>query len=153
MDTIHVGIQYFEIYMECLRCFFESFYDFLGIFGYIVAFLEFITCYRIVLELLAVLEWKLFGTDFHSVQRYIFKLMSRKIVKNYWAKFSVFISLLWSMKRDRKWWHKKMKTLVKWLRKYLYKKSKLFRNVKMKNEGKIKLREKKNRKKNYFLLF
>lgn len=78
MDSVHTGIEYFEICMEHLWGFLENFYDIFGAFGYIVAFLEFTACFRIILELLNSLESKIFGTNFYFMQTFVLKLISRK---------------------------------------------------------------------------
>ncbi len=83
MDTLRIGIEYFEIVVACLRCYFENFFDFLGVCGYIVAVLELVTCLRIVLEWLAILEWKVYGTNFHVMLSTVLKLILNN-KKNFW---------------------------------------------------------------------
>lgn len=78
MDSVHTGIEYFDICMEHLWGFLENVYDFFGAFGYIVAFLELITCLRTISEMLNSAESKIFGTNFYSMQTLVLKLILRK---------------------------------------------------------------------------
>lgn len=78
MDHIHAGVQYFQFFMDHFRCFFESFIDFFGVFGYIVAFFELATCLRGILGMWNVLELKIFGINFSSVQTLVFQLIFGK---------------------------------------------------------------------------
>lgn len=78
MDTLRTGAQNFEIFMEHLWCFFESFTDFFGNFGYFVAFFELVMCLRIVIGMWTILELKMFGTNFYSVLTFVLKIIFGK---------------------------------------------------------------------------
>lgn len=87
MDNLLSAIHYFDIFMEDCWCFFESVNDIFGIFGYIVALFELVACLCMIIELMTSLESKIFGTNFYSMQRIVFKLILQKMRwESFWGK-------------------------------------------------------------------
>lgn len=137
MDSLLTCVQYFEIFVEFLRCFFETFTNIFGVFGYIVGLLEFYSCLRILVNFWNFMELKIFGTSFCAMQRYLLKLVFRKKeILTSWHN--------WNERRRECWefffhLHYCNETFKKWKWNYC---EKVFTKHKWQMKRKIKLREK-----------